>query len=133
MVKNAAANQTVSSADIAALASLLVLISSIINNLNTASGKRDDIYILAATIGLFTNYLSKEAALKEASEQQIAPRATTFANELKIISSSIGLISGVLSYLALLIEVYLRAQGIAAPQTPALSGNTAITGSLLVQ
>lgn len=125
--------EEIRSSDIVELASFLILISSILNNLNTATGKRDDIYVLAATIGLITNYLTKEAAYKEADEQQIAPGVTTFANELKIISSILGLASGILSYLALLIEVYLRQQGIEAPQTPGTSGSTSVTGALLVQ
>jgi len=131
-LKKDAANQTLSSQDIAAAASFLVLISSIINNLNTATAKRDDIYVVAGTIGLITNFLFKEAALKEASEQQIAPGVTTLANELKVISSSIGLISGILSYLALIIEVSLKAQGISAPKTPSAQWDSSITGSLLV-
>jgi hypothetical protein len=129
---NAANNATQSSQTIT-LASKLILISSIINNVNTATAKQDDLYVVAATIGLIASYLSKTAALQEANEQQIAPGVTTFANELKIISSSIGLISGLISYWALLIEVSLRAQGISAPQTPGSSGNTAVAGSLLVQ
>jgi hypothetical protein len=128
-----AANNAAQSSETATLASKLVLISSIINNLNTANAKQDDLYVVAATIGLIASYLSKTAALQEANEQQIAPGVTTFANELKIISSSIGLLSGLIAYWALLIEVSLRAQGIAAPQTPGSSGNTAVTGSLLAQ
>jgi hypothetical protein len=128
-----AANNVAQSSETATLASKLVLISSIINNLNTATAKQDDLYVVAATIGLIASYLSKTAALQEANEQQIAPGVTTFANELKIISSSIGLLSGLIAYWALLIEVSLRAQGIAAPQTPGSSGNTAVTGSLLAQ
>jgi hypothetical protein len=128
-----AANNVAQSSETATLASKLVLISSIINNLNTANAKQDDLYVVAATIGLIASYLSKTAALQEANEQQIAPGVTTFANELKIISSSIGLLSGLIAYWALLIEVSLRAQGIAAPQTPGSSGNTAVTGSLLAQ
>lgn len=127
-----AANQRAKSSDTAALASKLFLIFSLINNLNIATAKRDNIYVIAATIGLIANYLSKIAAFQEANEQQIAPGVTTFANELKIISSSIGLISGILSYWALLIEVSLRAQGISAPPTPSVGGNTSITGALLV-
>lgn len=126
-------SQVVKSSDIAALASILVLISSLINNFNRVTAKRDSIYVVAASIGLYASYLSKIAAFQEANEQQIAPGVTTFANELKIISSSIALVSGILSYWALLIEVSLRAQGISAPQTPASGGNTSITGSLLVQ
>jgi hypothetical protein len=128
-----AANNVAQSSETATLASKLVLISSIINNLNTATAKQDNLYVVAATIGLIASYLSKTAALQEANEQQIAPGVTTFANELKIISSSIGLLSGLIAYWALLIEVSLRAQGIAAPQTPSSSGNTAVTGSLLAQ
>lgn len=125
--------QTIRSSDTAALASELVLISSIINNLNRVTFKQDNIYVLAATIGLISNYLSKIAALQEANEQQIAPGVTTFANELKIAGSSIALIAAALSYWALLIEVSLRAQGISAPQTPGITGNTTVTGSLLAQ
>jgi hypothetical protein len=128
-----ATNNVAQSSETATLASKLVLISSIINNLNTATAKQDDLYVVAATIGLIASYLSKTAALQEANEQQIAPGVTTFANELKIISSSIGLLSGIIAYWALLIEVSLRAQGIAAPQTPGSSGNTSVTGSLLAQ
>lgn len=127
------ANQGISSSDLAALASYLILQSSLINNLNTATIRLDNIYVIAATIGLLSNYLSKAAALKEASEQQIVPGVTTFANELKIISSTIGLIAGILSYWALLMEVSLRAQGIQAPQMPNAGGNTSVTGALLVQ
>ena len=130
---NNAANQVAQSSQTITLASKLVLISSIINNLNAATAKQDNLYIVAATIGLIASYLSKTAALQEANEQQISPGVTTFANELKVISSSIGLISGLIAYWALLIEVSLRAQGIAAPQTPGSAGNTAVTGSLLVQ
>jgi hypothetical protein len=128
-----AANNVAQSSETATLASKLVLISSIINNLNAATAKQDNLYVVAATIGLIASYLSKTAAFQEANEQQIAPGVTTFANELKIISSSIGLLSGLIAYWALLIEVSLRAQGIAAPQTPGSSGNTAVTGSLLAQ
>jgi hypothetical protein len=126
-------NQASQSSQTATVSSRLVLISSLINNINTATGKSDNIYVLAATIGLIASYLSKAAALQEANEQQIAPGVTTFANELKIISSSIGLLSGLIAYWALLIEVSLRAQGIQAPQTPGASGNTAVTGALLSQ
>jgi hypothetical protein len=128
-----AANNPAQSSQTITLASKLILISSIINNVNTATAKQDDLYVVAATIGLIASYLSKTAALQEANEQQIAPGVTTFANELKIISSSIGLISGLIAYWALLIEVSLRAQGISAPQTPGASGNTAVAGSLLAQ
>jgi hypothetical protein len=128
-----AVNQSPRSSDIAALASGLVLVSSIINNLNTAGVKRDNIYVLAATIGLLASYLFNEASYKEAAEQQMAPGVTTFANELKMASSSIGLLSGVLSYWALLIEVSLRAQGISAPQTPGTGGNTTTSSALLAQ
>lgn len=113
-------------------ASKLVLLSSLINNINTATVKKDDIYVIASTIGLTASYLSQIAALQEAMEQQIAPGITTFANELKIISSSLGFLSGVIAYWALLIEVSLRAQGIQAPQTSVTTGNTTVTGSLLV-
>lgn len=126
---NAAATPT--SAQLAALASELVLISSIINNLNRVTSNKDSIYIIAASIGLLSNYIAKLAADKEGLEQQIAPGVTTFANNLKMISSSIGLIAGLLSYWALLIESSLRAQGIAAPQTPGFTANTTVTGSLL--
>lgn len=126
-------NQASQSSQTATVSSRLVLISSLINNINTATGKSDNIYVLAATIGLIASYLSKVAALQEANEQQISPGVTTFANELKIISSSIGLLSGIIGYWALLIEVSLRAQGIQAPQTPVISGNTAVTGALLSQ
>lgn len=121
-----------SSSETAALASYLVLISSILNNINTASVKSDNIYIIAASIGLLSNILAKKASFQEAIEQQIAPGVTTFANELKLISSSISLIAGILSYWALLIESNLRAQGISAPQTPNIGENTSITGSLLI-
>jgi hypothetical protein len=127
-----AANPISKSSDTAALASELVLISSILNNLNRVTAKKDSIYIIAATIGLLSIYLVKLAAFQEANEQQIAPGVTTFANELKIISSSTALISGILSYWALLIEASLRAQGIPAPQTPGIIGNEVVTGSLLV-
>ncbi len=126
-------NQASQSSQTATVSSRLVLISSLINNINTATGKSDNIYVLAATIGLIASYLSKVAALQEANEQQIAPGVTTFANELKIISSSIGLLSGLIAYWALLIEVSLRAQGIQAPQTTGTSGNTAVSGALLAQ
>lgn len=125
-------NQPALSSQTIGVASKLVLISSIINNLNTATAKKDNLYVIAATIGLIASYLSKRAALQEANEQQIVPGVTTFANELKIISSSIGLLSGIIAYWALLIEVSLRAQGIEAPQTPVVSGNTTVTGSVLV-
>jgi hypothetical protein len=125
-------NQPAQSSQTISVASKLILISSIINNLNTATAKKDNIYVIAATIGLVASYLSEIAALQEANEQQIAPGVTTFANELKIISSSIGLLSGIIAYWALLIEVSLRAQGIQAPQTPVISGNTTVTGSVLV-
>lgn len=133
LVEMNSANQVPKSSDIASLASELVLISSVINNVNTAAAKQDNIYVIAASIGLIASYLAKVAAFREANEQQIAPGVTTFANELKIISSLIGLISGILSYWALLIEVSLRAQGIPAPQTPNTGSNTSVTGALLVQ
>ena len=126
-------SQPSQSSQTASLASKLVLISSIINNVNSATSKQDNIYVIAATIGLIASYLSKTAALQEANEQQIAPGVTTFANNLKLISSSLGLLAGAISYWALLIEVSLRAQGISAPQTPGTSGNTSVTGSLLAQ
>lgn len=128
-----AANLTPRSAELAALASELVLISSIINNINRVTAKKDSIYIIAASIGLFSSYVAKLAADQEGLEQQIAPGVTTFANNLKITSSSLGLVAGLLSYWALLIESSLRAQGISAPQTPGITGNTAVTGSLLAQ
>lgn len=134
---NQAANQTTSqttkSSDTAALSSRLILISSIINNINTATAKQDAIYVIAATIGLIASYLSRIAAIQEANEQQIAPGVTTFANNLKLIATAIGLLSTAISYWALLIEVNLRAQGISAPQTPGTSGDTSVAGSLLVQ
>jgi hypothetical protein len=121
------------SSETAALASRLILISSIINNLNAATAKQDNIYVIAATIGLIASYLSEIAAIQEANEQQIAPGVTTFANNLKLIAAAIGLISAAISYWALLIEVSLRAQGISAPQTAGSSGDTSVAGSLLVQ
>ncbi|MFL0267370.1 hypothetical protein [Candidatus Clostridium radicumherbarum] len=124
---------TARSANTAALASELILISSVINNLNRVTSKKDSIYIIAATIGLASNYLIKIAAIQEANEQQIAPGVTTFANNLKLISSSTALIAGILSYWALLIEASLRAQGIPAPQTPGAVANATISGSLLAQ
>ncbi len=127
-----AANRAAQSKQTITLASELILISSIINNVNTATAKQDNLYVVAASIGLLASYLTKIAAFQEANEQQIAPGVTTFANELKIISSSIGLLSGLIGYWALLIEVSLRAQGIQAPQAPGSSGNTAVTGSILV-
>jgi hypothetical protein len=126
-------NQIAGAAATADLSSKLILISSIINNLNTATDKEDSLYVVAATIGLIASYLSKVAAIQEAKEQQVAPGVTTFANNLKLIAASIGLISSAISYWALLIEVTLRAQGISAPQTPGAAGNTAVSGSLLVQ
>ena len=128
-----ASNQIAQSSQTITLASKLILISSIINNVNSATAKQDSLYVVAATIGLIASSLTKTAAIQEANEQQIAPGVTTFANELKIISSSIGLLSGLIAYWALLIEVSLRAQGITAPQTPGSSGNTAVAGSLLAQ
>lgn len=127
-----AANNVPSSSELAALASELVLISSIMNNVNRVTVKKDSIYVLAASIGLLSNYVASIAAYKEGLEQQIAPGVTTFANNLKISASSLSLVAGLLSYWALLIETSLRAQGIAAPQTPGTTGNTAVTGSLLV-
>lgn len=124
---------TTRSANTAALASELTLISSMINNLNRVTSKKDSIYIIAATIGLASNYLIKISAIQEANEQQIAPGVTTFANNLKLISSSAALFAGILSYSALLIEASLRAQGIAAPQTPGSVANATISGSLLAQ
>lgn len=124
---------TTRSANTAALASELTLISSMINNLNRVASKKDSIYIIAATIGLASNYLIKISAIQEANEQQIAPGVTTFANNLKLISSSAALFAGILSYSALLIEASLRAQGIAAPQTPGTVANATISGSLLAQ
>lgn len=130
---NQANNQTTNSAATGALSSKLNLISSIINNLNSATAKQDSIYVIAATIGLIATYLTRVAAIQEANEQQIAPGVTTFANNLKLISSSLGLLAAAIAYWALLIEVSLRAQGISAPQTPGTSTNTAVTGSVLVQ
>lgn len=124
---------TAPSANTAALASELVLISSIINNLNRVTAKKDSIYIIAGTIGLISLFLIKKSAIQEANEQQIAPGVTTFANNLKLISSSTAIIAGALSYWALLIESSLRAQGIAAPQTPGAVANAAISGSVLAQ
>lgn len=121
------------SANTAALASELVLISSLINNINRVTEKKDSIYIIAATIGLISTFLVKVAAIQEANEQQIAPGVTTFANNLKLISSSAAIFAGILSYWALLIEASLRAQGISAPQTPGTVENAAISGSVLVQ
>lgn len=121
------------SANTAALASELVLISSIINNLNRVTEKKDNIYIIAATLGLISTFLVRVAAIQEANEQQIAPGVTTFANNLKLISSSAALFSGILSFWALLIEASLRAQGIPAPQTPSTIANGAISGSVLAQ
>lgn len=132
-VETNASNQIAQSSQTIALASKLILISSIINNVNSATAKQDSLYVVAATIGLIASSLTKTAAIQEANEQQITPGVTTFANELKLISSSIGLLSGLIAYWALLIEVSLRAQGIAAPQTPGSSGNTAVAGSLLAQ
>lgn len=121
------------SAKTAAIASELVLISSLINNINRVTEKKDSIYIIAATIGLISTYLIKVAAVQEANEQQIAPGVTTYANNLKLISSSAAIFSGVLSYSALLIESYLRSQGIPAPQTPSSVANATLSGSALVQ
>jgi len=109
----------------------LALLASLINNINLATAKSDPIYVIAASIGLVASYLSKVAALQEAEEQQIAPGVTTFANELKLISSSLGLTANLIGYWALLIEVNLRAQGIQAPQTAAISGNAAVNSALL--
>ncbi|MCM0649444.1 hypothetical protein NBE98_13845 [Clostridium swellfunianum] len=135
-LKNAdgqSSNQIEKSSATAALSSELVLVSSIINNLNTATAKRDDIYVIAATIGLIASYFSKIAANQEANEQQISPGVTTFANNLKLIATDLGLISAAISYWALLIEVALRAQGISAPQTGGPSGSSSVSSSLLVQ
>jgi hypothetical protein len=109
----------------------LVLLASLINNINLATAKSDSIYVIAASIGLAASYLSKVAAFQEAEEQQIAPGVTTFANELKLISSSLGLIANLIGYWALLIEVNLRAQGVEAPQTPKISGDAVVNSALL--
>lgn len=133
LVENDRVNNVSNSSQTIKLASMLVLISSIINNVNTATAKQDSLYVIAATIGIIASSLTKKAAIQEATEQQISPGVTTFANELKIISSSTALIAGLIAYWALLIEVSLRAQGIEAPQATNVSGNTAVTGSILAQ
>lgn len=125
-----ATGQTTRSADIAALASRLDLISSLLNNFNVS--KQDEIFLLAGIIGLSATFLSNKAAFQEASEQQISPGVTTFANQLKIVGSTLGSIAGSILFWALLIEVSLRAQGISAPQTPIVQTATE-TGALLVQ
>lgn len=122
--------QTSQAEKTATLASNLVLISSILNNFNTA--KRDDIFLIAGIIGLLSNFLSNKAAFQEANEQQIAPGVTTFANELKIIGSSIGLVAGIILFWALAIEISLRAQGIQAPITPSSGGASGLSGALLI-
>lgn len=122
--------QTVKSSDIATLASRLNLISSILNNFNIS--KQDEIYVIAGVIGLISTNLVRKSAILEANEQQIAPGVTTFANNLKLIGTSIALISSSILFWALLIEVSLRAQGIQAPQSSATGINTN-SGSVLVQ
>ncbi len=122
--------QTVKSSDIATLASRLNLISSILNNFNIS--KQDEIYVIAGVIGLISTNLVRKSAILEANEQQIAPGVTTFANNLKLIGTSIALISSSILFWALLIEVSLRAQGIQAPQSSATGINTN-SGSVLAQ
>lgn len=122
--------QTPKSSDTAALASRLNLISSILNNFNFS--KQDEIFVVAGIIGLLSTYLVRKAAVQEANEQQIAPGVTTFANNLKLIGTSIGLISSSILFWALLIEVSLRAQGIQAPQSSAV-GIARGAGAVLVQ
>lgn len=130
---NQAANQTPNSAATSTLSSNLVLISSIINSLNIATEKQDSLFVLAATIGLIATYLTRISAIQEANEQQIAPGVTTFANNLKLISSNLALLAAAIAYWALLIEVSLRAQGISAPQTPGFAASPTVTGAVSVQ
>lgn len=128
-----AATQPSRSSITATQASKLVLISSLINNINNASARQDSIYVIAAIIGLIATYLTDVSAYQEAGEQQIAPGVTTFANGLKMLSANMALIAGAIAFWALLIEVNLRAQGISAPQTQAHSANPTVTSSVLSQ
>jgi hypothetical protein len=118
-------NQAVSYQTLAEKASKLILTSAVINNYTDD----DNLFILAAIIGLAAGVLINKAAFLEAEAQQIAPGVTTFANKLKIIGTTISLASSLILFWALLIEVSLRSQGIRFGTSSSLAGST---GSLRV-
>jgi hypothetical protein len=118
-------NQAISYQTLAEKASKLILTSAVINNYTDD----DNLFILAAIIGLAAGVLINKAAFLEAEAQQIAPGVTTFANKLKIIGTTISLASSLILFWALLIEVSLRSQGIRFGTSSSLAGST---GSLRV-
>ena len=100
--------------ELADLASLILLFSSIIVN----TTKKDALLIFASVISLYAGTLLIKSAYLEAEAQQIAPGVTTTANKLKIIGTTGSLIFSLLLFTALLIEVSIKQQGTVAGQTP---------------
>lgn len=99
----------------ARIASILLLIASLINNVT----EDDNLFVLAAVIGLIAVILLYKAALLEARAQQIAPGVTTFANRLKILGSTASILVNLILFWALLIEVQLRREGVSFPRATA--------------
>lgn len=124
-VVNNSQNQATSYQTLAEKASKLILTSAVINNYTDD----DNLFILAAIIGLIAGVLINKAAFLEAEAQQIAPGVTTFANRLKIIGTTISLASSLILFWALLIEVSLKSQGVRFGTSSSLAGST---GSLRV-
>ena len=100
--------------ELADLASLILLFSSIIVN----TTKKDALLIFASVISLYAGTLLIKSAYLEAEAQQIAPGVTTTANKLKIIGTTGSLIFSLILFTALLIEVSIKQQGTVAGQTP---------------
>lgn len=113
-IEQSTENQTAKYKEIADLASLILLFSSIIVN----TTKKDALLIFASVISLYAGILLIKSAYLEAEAQQIAPGVTTTANKLKIIGTTGSLIFSLILFAALLIEVSIKQQSTVAGQSP---------------
>lgn len=95
----------------AKIAAILLLLASLITNL----AESDNLFVLATLMALVANLLLNKAARLEARTQQIAPGVTTFANNLKLVGSTISIGVVLILLWALLIEVSLKQQGVSFP------------------